>query len=68
MLFTAVMFLGSTLLFNSCAANHPPMPEPIYGRDIITLNALQPAPFKGTLFSDFYLNEYLQWKNNERGN
>jgi hypothetical protein len=43
-----------------CGVKHPPMP--VYGVDIKAVNAGEVVPFKGTLFSDFYLEQYLQWK------
>lgn len=56
------IFLALTVLFSSCAAKHLPMPEPVAGVDIIELTNGQTAPFSGTEFSPYYLNEYLQWK------
>jgi len=60
MRYTAVILLACILLSTGCGVKHPP--SPVYGVDIKAVNAGDPAPFKGTLFSDFYLNEYLQWK------
>lgn len=46
-----------------CAAKKiKPMPEPIYGKDIVDLRQGQIAPFDGAEFSPFYLNSYLEWK------
>lgn len=60
LLVTLVALMGSSI---NCAAKHmSPMPEPIYGKDIIRVSENQVVPFNGTLFSDFYLNSYLQWK------
>ena len=55
-----VMCLVCTISLTACAVKHPPMP--VYGVDIKAVNAGEVAPFKGTLFSDFYLEQYLQWK------
>ena len=60
MRYTAVMCLGSMLLFSSCA--HKPAPAPVIGVDIMSVKAGDKVLFDGTLFSPFYLNEYLQWK------
>jgi hypothetical protein len=60
MRFIAVMCLAYILSSTACAGKNPPMP--VYGVDIKAVNAGEVVPFKGTLFSDFYLNKYLQWK------
>lgn len=59
-----VIYLGSIVLFSSCAAKAILMPEPVVGIDIIQLTNGEVAPFNGTEFSPAYLNEYLQWKSN----
>lgn len=59
------MSLASMALFNGCGSKHIPMPEPVYGRDILRVDKNMEVPFKGTLFSDYYLDHYLQWKNND---
>lgn len=67
-LLTAVMLAGSIMSFNGCAAGkHEPLPEPVYGRDIVQLAKDVPAPFEGTLFSNFYLQKYLEWKCTDQG-
>lgn len=60
-----VMLVLSTLLLGSCAAKKISAlpPAPVIGVDIIQLNKGDIAQFNGTEFSPFYLNEYLQWKN-----
>lgn len=60
----AVIFLGLTALFSSCAAKHL-APAPVVGVDIVALHKGDSAPFEGTEFSPFYLNEYLQYKVNK---
>ena len=60
MRFIAVMLLASTVLFSSCA--HRPAPAPVIGVDIMQVKTGDKVIFDGTLFSPFYLNEYLQWK------
>lgn len=42
-------------------------PAPVIGVDIVQLNEDDIAPFDGTLFSPFYLTEYLQWKCKDEG-
>ncbi len=56
-----------TLLSSGCGAKHVPMPEPVYGKDIINMEIGNPAPFKGIEFSPGYLNDYLQWKCSDEG-
>lgn len=63
MQYLVVMSLGLMLLYNGCASKHIPMPEPVIGVDIVQLNKGDIVQFNGTEFSPFYLNEYLQWKN-----
>lgn len=60
----AGMFLGSMLLLTGCAVNNPP--APVVGVDIAQVKKGDAAPFSGTIFSPFYLNEYLQWKDRGR--
>jgi uncharacterized lipoprotein YmbA len=60
MRFTLGMLLGSMLLLTGCASKH--MPVPVYGVDIVQVQKGTEAPFTGTLFSPFYLDNYLQWK------
>jgi hypothetical protein len=55
-----VVVISTLFIITSCAVKHPP--SPVYGVDIKAVAVGEPAPFKGTLFSDFYLNRYLQWK------
>ena len=57
-----VIFLGSIVLFSSCAAKHL-SPAPVIGVDIIQLKKGDAAPFNGIEFSPAYLDDYLQWKN-----
>lgn len=61
------IFLGSTVLFSSCAVKHLVMSEPVYGIDIVNLTTNQVAPFSGVEMSPFYLNSYLQWKCTDEG-
>lgn len=56
----AVMCLALIPLFSSCAHRHAP--APVIGVDIMQVKAGDKCVFDGTLFSPFYLNEYLQWK------
>lgn len=67
MLWLVGTFLTSTVLLTSCAAKHLPMPEPVYGVDIIKLATNEAAPFNGVEMSPFYLNSYLQWKCTDEG-
>lgn len=60
MRFIVVTFLVLIPLFSSCA--HKPAPAPVIGVDIMQVKAGDKVIFDGTLFSPFYLNEYLQWK------
>ena len=57
-----------TVLLISCGSKHieTHMPEPVYGKDIIELQENQVAPFKGTLFGVNYLDDYLQWKDQNK--
>ena len=57
----AVMLVALTALLTSCAVKHL-APAPVVGIDIAQVSQGQIAPFNGTLFSPYYLNEYLQWK------
>lgn len=43
-------------------ANKRPMPMPVVGVDIATVQKGEICPITGTVFSPFYLNEFLQWK------
>lgn len=61
------IFLISMMWLASCAAKHLPMPEPVYGVDIVNLTVNQEAPFNGVEMSPFYLNSYLQWKCEDEG-
>ena len=56
-------FLVSMLWLGACSAKHLP-PQPITGMDIQFLHKGDIVPFNGVEFSPYYLNEYLQWKNN----
>lgn len=60
MRYIAAMLLGYTLLLTGCAVNNPP--SPVYGVDIVAVEKGAVAPFSGTIFSPFYLDRYLQWK------
>lgn len=60
MRFIRVIFLACILSSTACGVRHPP--APVVGVDIIQVKAGDKAPFDGTIFSPFYLNEYLQWK------
>ena len=65
MLLLRGILVVSTLLLGACAAKHVvSKPFPVVGVDIIEVYKGQEVPFNGTLFSPYYLNEYLQWKNN----
>lgn len=55
------ILLGSTLLSTGCGIKRLP-PAPVVGVDISAVKKGEAAPFDGTLFSPFYLNNYLQWK------
>lgn len=60
------MYLGSIVLFSSCASKHiSKAPAPVIGVDIVELHKDDIVQFNGTEFSPFYLNEYLQWKANQ---
>jgi hypothetical protein len=63
--FSLVMFLALTLSFSGCASKRIPLPAPVYGVDIVAVEKGSPAPFSGTLFSPFYLDNYLQWKDGQ---
>lgn len=56
-----VILASLMALLGACAAKHLP-PAPVAGIDIAIVHEGQQVPFNGTLMSDFYLNEYLQWK------
>ena len=60
MRYTAVILLAYILSSTACAVRHPP--APVIGVDIMQVKAGDKVIFDGTLFSPFYLNEYLQWK------
>lgn len=49
-------------LFSGCVVKHIPMPMPVVGIDIARVSVGQVVPFNGTIMSDYYLNEYLQYK------
>lgn len=59
-----VILAVSMMLLGSCASKHVATlpPAPVMGKDIERLKKGDIANFEGTLFSDFYLNSYLQWK------
>ena len=67
MMFLLAMLVVSTTLFSACGAKKLPTPEPVLGKDISRVKQGDPAPFEGTLFSDFYLKEYLEWKCKTQG-
>jgi hypothetical protein len=60
MRYIAVTLLFCTLLLTNCASKRAPVP--VIGVDIMSVKAGDKVLFDGTLFSSFYLNEYLQWK------
>jgi len=62
-LYLVILVLSITASIG-CARNNPP--SPVYGVDILAIDKGDVAPYKGTLFSDFYLDKYLEWKESER--
>ena len=50
------------LALSSCAFGNKLPPAPVYGVDIQQVQKGEVAPFSGTIFSPFYLDQYLQWK------
>lgn len=58
-----VVFLGFmlSLTLYGCASTKPTA-NPVLGLDLVRVEKGEPAPISGTLFSDFYLERYLQWK------
>lgn len=62
MRFLVVMLLVSMPLLCGCGNKHLPKPMPVYGIDIQDVKKGEATPFDGIVFSPFYLNEYLQWK------
>lgn len=62
MLWLLVPLVLSMQLLWGCAAKHLP-PSPVLGVDIVGLNKGDVAPFNGIEFSPYYLDQYLQWKN-----
>jgi hypothetical protein len=58
------MLVASMLLLIGCASKHPP--APVVGVDILSVQAGSHAPFSGMLFSPFYLENYLQWKDTNK--
>ena len=63
---SVAMLLVLTVWCSSCAVKHLP-PAPIIGIDIAVVHNGQEVPFNGTLFSESYLNSYLQWKCKDEG-
>lgn len=61
MRYLAVMLLILMPVSSGCASNRP-MPMPVVGVDIATVQKGEICPITGTVFSPFYLNEFLQWK------
>ena len=61
----AGLMLLSVTLVSSCSCQHIATlpPAPVVGVDIAQVKKGDIVPFNGTEFSPFYLNEYLQWKN-----
>lgn len=60
MLLVLVMLAGSMTALTGCAVNNPP--APVIGADIAQVKKGEVAPFSGTIFSPFYLEKYLEWK------
>jgi hypothetical protein len=65
MRYTRAMLAACTLLLilcasSGCATTHPP--APLVGVDIVSIEKGAVAPISGTIFSPFYLERYLQWK------
>lgn len=60
MRYILAILLVYTLLLTGCASKRAPVP--VIGVDIMSVKAGDKVIFDGTLFSPFYLNEYLQWK------
>ncbi len=63
MLLQVVILAGLIVWFSSCAVKHLP-PAPVVGVDIVDLHKGDIVSFNGIEFSPYYLNQYLQWKNN----
>jgi hypothetical protein len=55
-----VMLAVYMIVLIGCAANNPP--APVIGADIAQVKKGDIAPFNGTIFSPFYLDKYLEWK------
>ena len=55
-----VILAGSTLGLTGCVSTNPP--APVIGVDIVQVKKGEVAPFSGTIFSPFYLDRYLEWK------
>lgn len=65
-LFPAILVLSMPLLWG-CAAKHISMPNPVVGVDIAQVEKGQPSPINGIVFSQYYLNQYLQWDCKDQG-
>lgn len=61
MLLTVVMLASCIASSINCAGKISP-PSPVLGVDIVSIKKGENAPFSGTLFSPFYLKNYLEWK------
>jgi hypothetical protein len=60
MLLKAAILAGFIALLTGCAVNNAP--APVIGVDIARVEKGAVAPFSGTIFSPFYLERYLMWK------
>lgn len=63
MRYTLAISVAYIVLLTGCAHKSPP--SPVIGVDIISVSKGDSAPFTGTLFSPFYLDNYLQWKDSK---
>jgi hypothetical protein len=52
------MLVGLIMLSSGCAGKRL---SPIVGKDIIRVNKGDTCPISGTLFSDYYLKQYLKF-------
>lgn len=56
-------YIGLSTLFG-CA--HRPKPVPLVNVDIMNVTAGEVVPFTGILFSPDYLENYLEWKADQK--